>query len=745
MYNKINLNSKNYNMKNNSIFKQVDTNIISDYQRNMYLNDLIQNHNNSGFYNDNIYHIDYNKSYLNGTLDHDEKVNIIQTQKTIRNINKSNYNTNTNKNIKKKPTLNRYNSYGRMNTNINNNTINTHKNKKISNSKKALNNNHKQNKIQNNNNNGYGNIQLPNKKAPLSNKKKKNIIPLGSNKYKTIGDNNNYSKYGNIMHNENNINKTFVYNQGHNTIDFNNYYSNKGNNITRKYNIKMPTNNINYNFNYNYNTNNKQFFQKNNIYNCKDIEISNKKRNNSKSRPKTPDFNKRGKSSSRFNSNNQKAKTPDRNRKKMKLNLNRDYLYTADNKSNKKNNHNNYFNRDYNYTIDNSSNNGKYQYKNQFKRLNTNDYFKLHKKTINNYEYNDTIDTNNNTITSNYSNSRKYSYGKINCKNQENKKAKKLSKNASQGSILGYNNNYNINLNSNGINHVHKVVNDKFSHYHSNTNLVTPIKYTSQKSNFKEEPVQMTQIRPPNNYNIYEETFQSFGRKLPTSINNEYNYSIYNQNKNISERNNINNYYTNLKKNIQKETIQDLKKKNSGYHYNYDEKKRLSIQNNNNSTINNNERQKLNYELEREKNGNYNNNTYVPATINNIGNKTCSYFNKKKDIIINQKENINYNNEEINPINDIDFNDLDQFSPPYSKEEVDLTKNIDNKKNKYNNLYMNIGSMEEYNDNYKKNNDFNYNYNQKYNYGQNFNINENNDNNNRRVIDDFINQLKTKF
>ena len=43
MYNKINLNSKNYNPENNSIFKQVNTNIITDYQRNMYLADLIQN------------------------------------------------------------------------------------------------------------------------------------------------------------------------------------------------------------------------------------------------------------------------------------------------------------------------------------------------------------------------------------------------------------------------------------------------------------------------------------------------------------------------------------------------------------------------------------------------------------------------------------------------------------------------------------------------------------------------------
>ena len=127
MYSKINLNSKNYNLENNSIFKQINTNIIADYQRNMYLTDLIQNQKNSTYCKNNIYHNNNNKIYLNGTLDQDENVNTIQTQRTKINNNKTNYNTNTNKNLKKKPVLNRYNSYGRMNTNNNNNTINTQK------------------------------------------------------------------------------------------------------------------------------------------------------------------------------------------------------------------------------------------------------------------------------------------------------------------------------------------------------------------------------------------------------------------------------------------------------------------------------------------------------------------------------------------------------------------------------------------------------------------------------------------
>ena len=490
----------------------------------------------------------------------------------------------------------------------------------------------------------------------------------------------------------------------------------------------------NYNYNYNYYTNKPNNLKNN--YNFKNIEISNNtKRNSSKSRPKTPDFNKRGKSSSRFNLNNQRAKTPDRHRNKMKLNLNKDYLYTAENKSNKKIRHSNYINRNYNNTIDNISNNGKYQYKNIFKKLNTNDYFKLHKKTINNYDYRDTINANNSTLTSN-SNTRKYSYRQLNNNsNQQNKKTKKLSKNCSQGNILGYNN-YNINLNSNGINYVHKNMNEinnnnTTSHFHSNTNLVTPIKYINQKSNFKGEEVQMTQIRPPNYYNIYEETFQSFGTNIPTTINNEYNMKNLNPNKIKIERNC---FYNNNKTGNLLEMKAKINKNNNEEH------KKESLQNYINNY--NNEKQKNNYDLIREKNGNRNYKTYVPATINNIGNKTYSYFNMKKDNNINQKENINNNNNnnECNAINSIDFNDLDQFSPPCSKGQIDLTNNGDNIKNNKNNdnIYINIGSLQEQNNNY------NIEY-KKYNYGNTLFLNENNDKNNRRIIDDFINQLKTKY
>ena len=727
MYNKINLNSKIYSIENNSIFKQVNTNIITDYQRNMYFTELMQNQKNNTFYKNSINNNNNKKYYINGTLSPDENYNYFQSKKTKLN-NKTNYNTNTNKANKNKQVLNRYNSYGRMNTNIVNNTFNTHTNKQSSKKKKINNNDYKNNIIQSNNNSrGHNNTLIPNQKNRIINTKK-NIIPLGSNKYKTIEENNKFSNFGNKMY-DNNINRAYIQNQVHNTIDINNLYLNKGNNITKKYNMKINPNY--YNYNYNYYINNKSNNKKNN-YNFRNIEIFNTKRNSSKSRPKTPDFNKRGKSSSRFNLNSKRAKTPDRQRNKMKLNLNKEYLYSAENKSNKKIRHSNYTNRDYNNTIDNISNNGKFQHKNEFKRLNTNDYFKLQKKTINNYDYRDTINANNSTLTSN-NNTRKYSYGKIYNNNiQQNKKTKKLSKNCSQGNILGHTN-YNINLNSNGINYVHKNINENNtnSHFHSNTNLVTPIKYANQKSNFKGEEVQMTQIKPPNNYNIYEETFQSFGRNIPTSINNEYIRKNYNQNKIKSERNN---HYNNL------DNIQEIKSKIN--RNNYEEYKGANLLNNNCV----NEKQKLNYELIKEKNGNSNYKTYVPATINNIGNKTYSYFNMKKFSKINQKENINNNdNKECNEINDIDFNDLDQFSPPYSKGQVDLTNNIDNSKNtKINSIYINIGSLQK-EENNSYNNKYGIEYNKKYNYENTLLLNENNDKNNRRVIDHFINQLKKKY
>ena len=67
---------------------------------------------------------------------------------------------------------------------------------------------------------------------------------------------------------------------------------------------------------------------------------------------------------------------------------------------------------------------------------------------------------------------------------------------------------------------------------------------------------------------------------------------------------------------------------------------------------------------------------------------------------------------------------MDQFSPPYSKAQLDLNKNIDNS-SKNENKYMNLGCIEERNRNYET-------VTYDYNFGSN-----------RKVIDDFINRLKT--
>ena len=728
MYQKMKYDSKNINQANNSIFKQLNTNIIFDYQKNNIITELIQNQDIYSNYKTNINNNKNLRIYLNGTTEPDENINFMKTQRTkfTELTNKSNYNTNLNT-TKNKPVLNRYNSYKRIattNINNNNNLFNLPGNNKVNKNKK-INGGSKNKIISHNNSKNHNNTQIHNQRVPATNNKK-SVIPLGNNKYKTIGDNNYYSNITNRIHNDMNINNNFNnknnYNeiQNHNTIDINNLLSNHNNNINKKYNMKKynTSNNINSNLYKNKQTKKINYNYNHNYY--KNIEI---KRNGSNVRPKTPDNNKRRKSYSRFtnnNINNQRIKTPDRQRSKMKLNLNKDYLNTIDNnKINKNGQHYNYMIKDYNHTIDNNSNNGKYKY--SARRLNTNDYFKLHKKTINNYDnrQNMTI-TGNNTITNNNSSSRKNIIGSIYNNGNQTRPQKRLSKNSSQGNILGHNN-YNINLNSNGINHIHTNINENYNYknYHSNnnTNLITPIKYINQRSNFKGDNIQLTQIRPPNNYNLYDETFQSFGTNLTTLTNNQDLISKRNIITNINENNN----YFEMK--TRQENIKEISKNNdyefnsnkNNFDYNFDKYKELFLQNRNNET------EKLQSKL-RERNGN-NNNSYIPATINNTGNKTYSYFNNiKNNNKIKEKENIK--NDQSNNLNDIDFNDLDQFSPPYSKAQLNLNKNIDsNSKNE--NKYMNLGCIEERNRNYET-------VTYDYNFGSN-----------RKVIDDFINQLKT--
>ena len=728
MYQKMKYDSKNINQANNSIFKQLNTNIIFDYQKNNIITELIQNQDIYSNYKTNINNNKNLRIYLNGTTEPDENINFMKTQRTkfTELTNKSNYNTNLNT-AKNKPVLNRYNSYKRIattNINNNNNLFNLPGNNKVNKNKK-INGGSKNKIINHNNSKNHNNTQIHNQRVPATNNKK-SVIPLGNNKYKTIGDNNFYSNITNRIHNDMNINNNFNnknnYNeiQNHNTIDINNLLSNHNNNINKKYNMKKynTSNNINSNLNKNKQTKKINYNYNHNYY--KNIEI---KRNGSNVRPKTPDNNKRRKSYSRFtnnNINNQRIKTPDRQRSKMKLNLNKDYLNTIDNnKINKNGQHYNYMIKDYNHTIDNNSNNGKYKY--SARRLNTNDYFKLHKKTINNYDnrQNMTI-TGNNTITNNNSSSRKNIIGSLYNNGNQTRPQKRLSKNSSQGNILGHNN-YNINLNSNGINHIHTNINENYNYknYHSNnnTNLITPIKYINQRSNFKGDNIQLTQIRPPNNYNLYDETFQSFGTNLTTLTNNQDLISKRNIITNINENNN----YFEMK--TRQENIKEISKNNdyefnsnkNNFDYNFDKYKELFLQNRNNET------EKLQSKL-RERNGN-NNNSYIPATINNTGNKTYSYFNNiKNNNKIKEKENIK--NDQSNNLNDIDFNDLDQFSPPYSKAQLNLNKNIDsNSKNE--NKYMNLGCIEERNRNYET-------VTYDYNFGSN-----------RKVIDDFINQLKT--
>ena len=117
--------SKNINQANNSIFKQLDTNIIFDYQKNNMMTELIPNKDIYSNYKTNIYKNKNLQIYLNGTTEPDENVNFMKTQRNkFSNIsNKPNYHSKVNT-TKNRGGLNRYNSYKRIaTTNINNNAL----------------------------------------------------------------------------------------------------------------------------------------------------------------------------------------------------------------------------------------------------------------------------------------------------------------------------------------------------------------------------------------------------------------------------------------------------------------------------------------------------------------------------------------------------------------------------------------------------------------------------------------------
>ena len=230
MYQKMKYDSKNINQANNSIFKQLNTNIIFDYQKNNIITELIQNQDIYSNYKTNINNNKNLRIYLNGTTEPDENINFMKTQRTkfTELTNKSNYNTNLNT-AKNKPVLNRYNSYKRIattNINNNNNLFNLPGNNKVNKNKK-INGGSKNKIINHNNSKNHNNTQIHNQRVPATNNKK-SVIPLGNNKYKTIGDNNYYSNITNRIHNDMNINNNFNnknnYNeiQNHNTIDINN-------------------------------------------------------------------------------------------------------------------------------------------------------------------------------------------------------------------------------------------------------------------------------------------------------------------------------------------------------------------------------------------------------------------------------------------------------------------------------------------------------------------------------------------
>ena len=181
--------SKNINQANNSIFKQLNTNIIFDYQKNNIITELIPNQDIFSNYKTNIYKNKNLQIYLNGTTEPDDNINFMKTQRTkFSNLsNKANNNSNVNT-TKNRTGLNRYNSYKRLGTpNLNNNVLFTNLQRNNKNIKNKKTNGGSKNKlISHNNSKGHNNAHIHNnQKMPLTNNKK-SIIPMGNNKYKTI-------------------------------------------------------------------------------------------------------------------------------------------------------------------------------------------------------------------------------------------------------------------------------------------------------------------------------------------------------------------------------------------------------------------------------------------------------------------------------------------------------------------------------------------------------------------------------
>ena len=169
----------------------------------------------------------------------------MKTQRTIfSNIpNKSNFNSNTNK-TQKKHSLTRYNSHKRLTSNNKENILSNYQNKKAtSKNQKFINNNYK--KLPNDNSKRNNKTTKINQGKPLTTNKKK-IIPLCTNQYKTISDN-NYLNYINKIHNDININRNYFKTPDNNTIDLNDLCSNKKNNIPKNYNLNNNKAKKNYN------------------------------------------------------------------------------------------------------------------------------------------------------------------------------------------------------------------------------------------------------------------------------------------------------------------------------------------------------------------------------------------------------------------------------------------------------------------------------------------------------------------
>ena len=385
---------------------------------------------------------------------------------------------------------------------------------------------------------------------------------------------------------------------------------------------------------------NNKIFKKFNMTNNKKTKLS---------RPRTPDYHSYNSTSSnsnnRKNSKNKRKKTPEKMLNKMKFNLNDNFIgNNFEKKSPIKNKKKN---------IKVTNNNIYQKYKNHIRTISSNE-----KK---NY-------TSNNTFRQNITN--------------ENNNIKNIKRHNRNSSALLNSNNSHINKSNSGKNiysHQKKnysEVNNLIKTHYNNSNHETPHfnnlnKNITKNQNINNNINKNNNKIPYTNIGIHKKNngdfYQSFGNMIPINSNGQ-NFSMRNENKksvkNNFELNNI------CEKTHSQRNIINNKNKNSRHkNLNVFKTSQTSKEKKNNKIVNYNNQTNIKKQINKTPkytNPNYQNlniQNHLTHMISNTQNIPNNYNN-----LFSMSLNSNKNNDVFNEQEKIDFNELDQFSPPFKQE-----------------------------------------------------------------------------